>query len=233
VNDEHDFPFVWFRIVAPGYPEHDFQHELITGAKTDSKGIIHFRQPEVKSSMTGKRGSGLSEIVNEPQVLAFVLPSEGAIPNSQLPLLFYRGAVKVTADPAGTLEELFEANDWGGTWRNGIYTYHHYHSTTHEVLGVFRGAATVQLGGERGIKQKINAGDVIIIPAGVAHKNFGASSDFGVVGGYPGGAEWDMNYGRPDERPAAERNLARVPLPKTDPVYGHDGPLFKHWLPQK
>jgi uncharacterized protein YjlB len=228
-----NFPFVWFRIAAPNYPEPALEHEFITGAKTDSKGITHLRQGEVKSCMTGKRGIDLSEIVNEPQVLSFVLHSEGAIPNSRLPLLYYRDAVKLTSDTPGMFEELFEANDWGGTWRNGIYTYHHYHSTTHEVLGVFRGAATVQLGGERGIKQKISAGDVLIIPAGVAHKNFGASNDFGVVGGYPGGAEWDMNYGRPDERAAAEQNLARVPLPKTDPVYGPDGPLFKHWLPQK
>ena len=104
-----------------------------TGAKTDSKGITHFRQTGVNSCMTGKRGFDLREIVNEPHVISFVLQSEGAIPNSRLPLLVYRGAVKVASDPAATFEELFEANDWGGTWRNGIYTYHHYHSTTHEV----------------------------------------------------------------------------------------------------
>lgn len=136
--------------------------------------------------MIGKSGLDLKELVNQPHVFSFVLQREGAIPNSRFPLLVYHNAVKLNSDSAAVFENIFSANDWGGTWRNGIYTYHHYHSTTHEVLGVFRGGATVQLGGERGIKQKINAGDVLIIPAGVAHKNFGASSDFGVVGGYPG-----------------------------------------------
>src|SRR5581483_10867523 len=116
------------------------------------------------------------------------------------------------------------------SWRDGIYTYHHYHSTAHEVLGVFNGSATVQFGGEHGLKQKVNAGDVIIIPAGVAHKNLGASSAFGVVGAYPRGQTWDMNYGRAEERPRADENIVHVALPKRDPVYGSGGPLTEHWL---
>ena len=43
------------------------------------------------------------------------------------------------------------------------------------------------------------------------------------------GQKWDMNYGKPGERPQAERNIAQVPLPKTDPVYGRDGQLTKYW----
>ena len=38
-----------------------------------------------------------------------------------------------------------------------------------------------------------------------------------------------MNYGRPGERPQADRNIAQVTLPKTDPVYGRDGQLTKYW----
>jgi uncharacterized protein YjlB len=173
----------------------------------------------------------LTEIINPPQVLSHQLKDDGLIPNSQFPLLVYQGAIKLPAhDPASTFEELFESNNWGATWRDGIYTYHHYHSTSHEVLGVYSGSATVQFGGEKGIKQKVRAGDVIIIPAGVAHKNFGASSDFGVVGAYPGGAEWDMNYGQKSERPEADQNIARVALPKSDPVYGAHGPLLEQWV---
>ncbi|HLP76701.1 MAG TPA: cupin domain-containing protein [Candidatus Paceibacterota bacterium] len=175
----------------------------------------------------------LDDVLNAPQVVSTILRDDGLIPNSDLPLLVYVRAVRPEGhDLAVLFEEAFEANDWGGNWRDGIYTYHHYHSTTHEVLGVFKGSATVQLGGERGVKQKVNAGDVIIIPAGVAHKNLGASSDFGVVGGYPGGVEWDMNYGRPEERAQAGENLKRVTFPASDPLYGSNGPLLKHWAPK-
>jgi hypothetical protein len=64
----------------------------------------------------------------------------------------------------------------------------------------------VQLGGERGVVQEVHPGDVIIIPAGVAHKNLGPTADFGVVGAYPEGQDWDINYGRPGERPRADNN---------------------------
>lgn len=179
--------------------------------------------------MSGKMGLA-TDVLNRPQIIATILKDDGAVPNNRLPLLFYIGAVNLEGrDPAALFEELFQGNDWTGTWRNGIYTYHHYHSTTHEVIGVYKGSATIQFGGEKGIKQKITAGDVVIIPAGVAHKNLGASSDFAVVGGYPGGAEWDMNYGRPKERPAADDNIARAAMPKNDPLYGPNGLLFEHW----
>ena len=106
---------------------------------------------------------------------------------------------------------------------------HHYHSTTHEVLAVYRGAATLQLGGEKGRKFAVNPGNVIVIPAGVGHKRVESSEDFGVVGAYPGGRHWDLLRGRPGERPQAERNIAAVPLPENDPIYGPDGPLRKIW----
>jgi len=38
-----------------------------------------------------------------------------------------------------------------------------------------------------------------------------------------------MCYGKSSEHPAAEENIGKVPLPKTDPVYGVSGPLFKYW----
>ena len=87
----------------------------------------------------------------------------------------------------------------------------------------------MQFGGPSGITQKLHGGDVVIIPAGVAHKNLGASGDFGVTGAYPSGQRWDMCYGKPGERPRVDENIARVPLPETDPVYGADGPLLARW----
>ena len=80
---------------------------------------------------------------------AIMFRDDGSIPNNaRLPFLLYRGAVGLTgsADPAAILEELFNANDWGDSWRNGIYEYVHYHSHTHEVLGIARGHARVRSG---------------------------------------------------------------------------------------
>lgn len=163
-------------------------------------------------------------------VLAVELNDDGVFPNSRLPLLLYRGAVLITEDdPAQVFEDLFEENGWSESWLNGIYSYHHYHSTAHEVLGIYRGSAKVQLGGDHGGIHEIRAGDVIVIPAGVAHKNLGSSPDFGVVAAYPARQDWDMNYGKPEEKPRADKNIARVALPKMDPVFGESGPLLEKW----
>ncbi len=95
---------------------------------------------------------------------------------------------------------------------------------------LYGGTAQVQLGGEQGLVLSIQAGDVLIIPAGVAHKNLGGSRDFHVVGAYPDGQRPDICYGRDGERPQADRNIARLARPQEDPLYGADGPLFEHWL---
>jgi len=166
----------------------------------------------------------------DAEVFAHVLKDDGKIPNSNLPLLIYRAAVEVdNEDAASTFEKLFKKNKRHGTWRDGIYSYHHYHSTAHEVLGVYAGEAKVQFGGDDGIVDTVQAGDVVIIPAGVGHKNLGGSSDFGVVGAYPEGQDYDMCYGKPEERPRAVKNIERVAKPKTDPVFDKEGPLLTHW----
>ncbi len=55
---------------------------------------------------------------------------DGDIPNNRLPLILYAGAVDVAAgDLARAFEDLFQANRWGNGWRNGIFPFHHYHST--------------------------------------------------------------------------------------------------------
>ena len=87
----------------------------------------------------------------------------------------------------------------------------------------------VQLGGPNGITQLIEKGDIIIIPAGVAHKNMGPETDFKCVGAYPGGSDYDIKKGEKDERPEADKNIKKVPLPKTDPVYGDTGTLINTW----
>jgi uncharacterized protein YjlB len=155
---------------------------------------------------------------------------DGIFPNSPLPLLFYRQALAPnTEDPASSFEQRFAENDWTNSWRNGVYSFPHYHSTSHEVLGVYSGTANLRLGGKDGQNVEVQAGDVIVIPAGVAHQNISASNDFGVVGAYPGGRQWDLLRGLPGERPKADHNIAALPLPEKDPIYGVEGPLRRIW----
>ena len=169
-----------------------------------------------------------------PAMIHQLLTDDGIFPNNgRLPLLLYPAAVEpCPPDPARVFEARFAANGWAGAWRNGIYGFHHYHSNAHEVLGVYSGSARVRLGGEQGITRTVRCGDVIVIPAGIAHRRLSASDDFRVVGAYPSGRSPDLCRGRPDERPRADRNIAEVPLPPKDPVFGLHGPLQKFW-PQR
>ena len=153
---------------------------------------------------------------------------DGKIPNNKLPLLIYRAGLPGNQDATNVIK-MFAVNNWTNAWDNGIYSYHHYHSTTHEVLGIYAGSATLHLGGESGERLRVTAGDVIIIPAGVAHKKLDASSDFAVVGAYPEGRDWDVLKGEPGERPAADENIASLPIPKSDPLLGITEGLTKIW----
>lgn len=181
--------------------------------------------------MSVRRFSKPIDILGSPEVISRVLREDGRFPNnSELPLLIYRHALNVPRHDAATaIEDLLCQHDWSNSWRNGIYTYHHYHSNTHEVLVVFSGSTDVQFGGPQGIIQTVGIGDVIIIAAGIAHKNLGSNDGFGVVGAYPGGCDFDICRGRANERPRADQRIRRVPLPKADPIYGSEGPLLKNW----
>ncbi|WP_460673564.1 cupin domain-containing protein [Larkinella ripae] len=170
----------------------------------------------------------MPQFLAEPE--AFLFKDDGTIPNSTYPLLLYHNAFSETG-PAGAswLENRFAANHWTNSWRNGVFPYHHYHSLSHEVLGVYSGSARLHLGGEKGPKIRVRSGDVIVIPAGVGHKRLEASADFGVVGAYPDGRDYDVLRGEPGDRPKADQQIATVPLPKTDPLQGQDGALIHLW----
>jgi uncharacterized protein YjlB len=157
---------------------------------------------------------------------------DGSVPNNQrLPFVHYRSPVWLPdgADPAAIFERLFESNGWGGTWRNGIYDFIHYHPATHEVLGIARGEARVRFGGRRGRVFELRAGDVAILPAGTGHQRVAASPDLLVVGAYPATGHYDEYRGTRDEHARALRMIPKVPLPERDPVYGPGGPLIKLW----
>jgi uncharacterized protein YjlB len=166
-----------------------------------------------------------------PEVHAHFFEDDGRIPNNPgLPLLVYPRALLVSADDLPSeCEALFRKNGWGGSWRNGVFSYHHYHSTAHEVLGIVGGGARIAFGGESGVTVEVEAGDVVVIPAGVGHCNLGSSGDFLVIGAYPQGQSWDLCTGEPGERPRVLENIREVPLPVTDPLYGEEGPLTEHW----
>jgi uncharacterized protein YjlB len=155
---------------------------------------------------------------------------DGVFPNSRLPLLIYPAAIAPAEASPEAMEELFAANGWPPAWRYTVYPFHHYHSNAHEVLGVASGRARLMLGGPKGRAFEVAAGDVIVIPAGVVHQQLSKSADFLIVGGYPAGnTSRDLLRGEAGERPAADQRIAAVPLPKTDPVAGADGPLPAHW----
>ena len=163
------------------------------------------------------------------EIIKHFLQDDGTFPNNEnLPLIIYRGAIEIK-NGASDIEKVFHDNEWGNSWRNGIFSYHHYHSTAHEVLGIYQGTVKAQLGGPDGITAELEAGDVVLIPAGVAHKNLGSSTDFACVGAYPPGQDYDMNYGKIGERPSADKNIRKVPIPNNDPVEGKQGPLVKEW----
>jgi uncharacterized protein YjlB len=159
-----------------------------------------------------------------------VFADDGTVPNNPtLPLVLYRCALGEGGDLAARCEALFEANGWPNPWRNGIYAQHHYHSTAHEVLGIACGSARVRLGGEHGATVELRAGDVVVIPAGVAHKREAASSDLLVIGAYPKGQRPDICQADPATRDKAASNVARVALPACDPVTGEAAPLLDCW----
>jgi len=166
-------------------------------------------------------------MTREPR--AIVLADDGRFPNSRLPLLHYRGAIDPQAVDAEAFEALFGGNGWPAQWRAGVFAYHHYHSTAHEVLGIAAGEAVLMVGGPEGRDVAVTAGDVLVIPAGVAHCRLSASADFLVVGGYPQGQDWNLLRGEDGERPQADRAIAKVPMPSADPVAGMDEPLLRHW----
>ena len=167
------------------------------------------------------------------QPLTFLFKDDGKVPNNPaLPTLVYKDAVDFGGnDPARAIESLFAQNSWGhGQWRNGIYPFVHYHAMIHEVLGIARGTARVQLGGPKGETFDFAAGDVAVLPAGTGHQRLSGSSDLLVIGAYPPEGTYNLCRGdNPADRDKALVTIPDVPVPQSDPVLGKNGPLLKLW----
>lgn len=155
---------------------------------------------------------------------------DGEVPNSRLPVLFFRRAFDPETPRLGdVMEAHFAKHGWSNAWRANVFVFLHYHSNTHEVMGFCRGSGTIRVGGGKGREFEIMVGDVIVIPAGVAHQRVSCTEDFSVVGAYPEGKKWDLMRGLDGERPQADQHVREVPIPAMDPLYGAEGGLRKVW----
>lgn len=147
---------------------------------------------------------------------------KGSLPNSRFPLLVHRGGIEGGGEDAVLAR--FRANGWLNNWRYpGVYTYRHFHSTTHECLGVARGWMEMEVFGDGGNTLRVVAGDVIVMPAGVSHIMTGHSDDVMMIGGYPDGRDWDnmrQDGLSEDLRRAAAKRIMMLPIPSRDPVTG-------------
>jgi uncharacterized protein YjlB len=163
------------------------------------------------------------------QLETWQAPPGDRIPNNpRFPVLIYHG-VDDAAAGAEAARELFAQHGWGGSWVNGVFPFHHFHSTSHEALAVVAGRATLELGGAHGESFDVSAGDVLVLPAGTGHRRASSEAGFTVVGAYPAGQEdYDLLRGDdPAEVDAARERIAGLGPPPDDPVGGEGIPGWR------
>lgn len=174
------------------------------------------------------------------RVLTCLLADDGVFPNNALlPLIVYKHVLEDVGDRAIEFARRFAERGWSDRWRDGLYPVHHYHSTAHEVWGFASGMARIQFGGPRGVFLELEAGDAVIIPAGVSHMNETNSSDLLVVGAYPDGCfpdilspdegDFDGNDSEDDDRIASIERIAALEVPEKDPLFGSRGLMRQLW----
>lgn len=146
----------------------------------------------------------------------------GMLPNSRFPLLVYRNGVE--GGGVDAVRARLKRNGWYNNWQYpGVYTYPHFHSTTHECLGVAVGWLELDVFGRGGIRIRASAGDFVVMPAGVSHVMVASSDDIMLVGGYPDGRDWDNiqeDHLTEEGRRAAAKRIMMLPIPTLDPVNG-------------
>ena len=167
-------------------------------------------------------------MMNKQDIITYFFENDGDIPNNILPVVIYKNVLQHVDQK--DLELLFCQNRWGNNWHDIILTEDHFHSNTHEVLGLKSGHARLKLGGEKGEIVTVEKGDVIILPAGVGHYSVDNSIEYQFVGGYPNGAEWNLKFSlKKEDSSSVLAEIASIPLPDKDPVFGDNGPVFEYW----
>ena len=142
-------------------------------------------------------------------------------PGNEIELQLYRAVFNNDqTELDAKFRKLFSNYGWSIPWINGVYGFHHFHAEAHEVLGCASGWVVVQIGGPNGPKFKLTAGDAMLIPAGVAHKNIDSSIDYSILGSYPHGQEPDLRRGNPDEWNEVLNKISLVRLWDRDPITG-------------
>lgn len=155
------------------------------------------------------------------------LSAFGHNPNTSLhnrPLTIYKSVFDgiVTAD---RIESHFRSvGEVVPQWRYTMFRQSHFHSNTHEVLGIADGRAKLCFGhpdNPNRVIEIVNRGDVILIPAGVAHcllEDY--HSGFEMVGCYPADSkQWDMCYGDVENEKVIAQ-IKSLPWFGQDPIYG-------------
>ncbi|KAF2860753.1 hypothetical protein K470DRAFT_257540 [Piedraia hortae CBS 480.64] len=109
------------------------------------------------------------------KVTHHIIPAHGNTPNTSIkhkPLLIYHTAFPPTTGSIEIEHHLHTIGEVESQWRRTMYSTSHFHTTSHEVLAVSSGASRLLFGHED-ISERVEAcverGDVIVIPAGVAH----------------------------------------------------------------
>lgn len=170
------------------------------------------------------RGESTSPVMPEH----FMLSANGWVPNNRhLPVLLYRQVLPLSGQVTRRNEQTLQHNGWPPQWVAGVFDFHHYHSTAHEVLGFVGGEAKLMLGGPGGKVVTVNAGDVALLPAGTGHRNIGSSDDFLVIGAYPPDQHWDICRSAPT--PEMLQRINTLEYPHQDPVSGQPRPLMSLW----